>query len=224
MSGVTRDAMRPGGARGAISLFLCALCVITDAWAVAKAAGVPGPGPAAGGASAQPVPAARPTQTAPAEAPGPPSAEKSSAAVANATNSGASGPEGGEKTIEAALRVAGLTDCLRILQAAGAARRAADPGSTASVFCPTNEVRALTAADALHRAPLVAGNERGLCTRAGQRQRSSPSGIRSALLPYPSACPPLALAALPPSPSPCIHVLHNPHVAGRVNLPGRDGH
>ncbi|KAI8476162.1 MAG: hypothetical protein J3K34DRAFT_464270 [Monoraphidium minutum] len=45
----------------------------------------------------------------------------------------------GAKTIASALRAAGLTDCLRLVEAAGAGKRAADPRTAATVLCPTNQ-------------------------------------------------------------------------------------
>lgn len=44
-------------------------------------------------------------------------------------------------TIATALKAAGFTDFLKLLEAAGAGPRAADPRTRATLLCPTNQAR-----------------------------------------------------------------------------------
>jgi hypothetical protein len=47
------------------------------------------------------------------------------------------------KTISDALKAGKFTSCLALLEAAGAGAALSDPATTATVLCPTNEVRPL---------------------------------------------------------------------------------
>ena len=62
------------------------------------------------------------------------------AAPTSGAGAGTQSSSGSGKTIEAALRGAGLTDCLKLLEAAGGGRRAASANTVATLFCPTNKV------------------------------------------------------------------------------------
>jgi len=68
-----------------------------------------------------------------AAAPAPPKTA-APAPASNATVSTISPP----KTIASALKASGFTDCLKLIEAASGAARAANPNTTATVLCPTN--------------------------------------------------------------------------------------
>lgn len=104
--------------------------------------------PAAAGAAGSPAGAKTPAAAAKspgagANAPAAAAPMGSEAPAAGSEAPAASGkaPAAGAKTIAGALKAAGFTDCLKLIEAAGGGKRANDPKTVATVFCPTNQVR-----------------------------------------------------------------------------------